>query len=64
MKLQILVSDELTERIDKLAKYVGVSRSSICCTIIAKALPEWEELHYSDNTSSDTHIEYEQLKIQ
>lgn len=42
MKLQVLVNDSVCERIDKLADFIGCSRSSICATIIVKALPEWE----------------------
>lgn len=64
MKLQVLVSEELAERIDKLAEYIGASRSSVCASIIAKAVPEWEEIYYStNNNSKDTRTEYEQLKI-
>lgn len=44
MKLQILVNDKIVDRIDRLAAYVGQSRSSICASILAKALPEWESI--------------------
>lgn len=57
MKLQVLVSDDMVARIDKLAEYIGTSRSSLCATIIGKSLPEWESCYYSTE-------EYEQLKIQ
>ena len=63
MKLQVLVSDEMTDRLDKLAKYIGSSRSSVCGAIIAKSLPEWEKIYYSDD-SLEVPIDYEQLKIQ
>lgn len=65
MKLQVLVSEELTDRIDKLCNYIGSSRSSVCAAIIAKAIPEWEDIYYSsDDPSKNIHTEYEQLKIQ
>jgi predicted DNA-binding protein len=64
MKLQVMVSDELAERIDKLCEYIGSTRSSVCASIIALALPEWEKSYYSNDESQDTQIEYEQLKIQ
>ena len=64
MKLQIMVSDELAERIDKLCDYIGSSRSSVCAAIIVRALPEWESIYTPSEDSKDTQIEYEQLKIQ
>ena len=64
MKLQVMVSDELAERIDKLCGYIGSTRSSVCASILALALPEWEKLYYLNDDSKDTQIEYEQLKIQ
>lgn len=64
MKLQVLVNDDLTPRLDKLAKFIGVSRSALCASIIVKSLPEWEEVYTSKDVSTDTQIEYEQLKIQ
>lgn len=64
MKLQVLVNDELVKRIDKLADYVGTSRSSLCAAIIVKSLPEWEKVYkdYEDLVSNEN--ENEQLKIE
>lgn len=64
MKLQIMVSDELAERIDRLCEYIGSSRSSVCASIIGLALPEWESIYTPSQDSKDTQVEYEQLKIQ
>lgn len=64
MKLQVMVSDELVDRIDKLCEYIGSTRSSVCASIIALALPDWEKSYYRDDNSKDTQNEYEQLKIQ
>ena len=47
MKLQVLVNDDITKRLDKLADYIGCSRSSLCASILVKALPEWEEIYSS-----------------
>lgn len=38
MKLQVLVSDEMAERIDKRAKEIGVSRSAFCAMLIGQGL--------------------------
>lgn len=64
MRLQVMVSDELAERIDKLCEYIGSTRSSVCASILALALPDWEKSYYPNDDSNDTLIEYEQLKIQ
>lgn len=64
MKLQVLVGEDLVARIDKLADYIGTSRSSLCATIIGKALPEWESCYYTNNVPNDANEEYEQIKIQ
>lgn len=47
-KMQVMVSEDLLERIDKLCDYIGSSRSSVCASIIALALPEWEKSYYSE----------------
>lgn len=64
MRLQVMVSDELAERIDKLCTFIGGTRSAVCASIIALALPEWEKLYCLDDLSQDAQNEYEQLKIQ
>lgn len=63
MKLQVMVNDDLVKRIDKLADYIGTSRSSLCAAIIVKALPEWEQVYqeYEKMVESET---MEQLKIE
>ena len=68
MKLQVLISDELTERLDKLAKYVGSSRSAVCGAIIVKSLPEWEKIYntepdYCEPDYCEPEITFEQYKI-
>lgn len=63
MKLQVMVSEDLAERIDRLCDFIGSSRSSVCASIIALALPEWEKTYVKED-SKDTQPEYEQLKIQ
>lgn len=64
MKLQVMVSDELAERIDKLCVYIGSSRSSVCASILALALPDWEKSYFPNDDSQDTQSEYQQLKLQ
>lgn len=44
MKVQILMNDDIVKRIDTLADKLGTNRSAICLSIIAKALPDWEEI--------------------
>lgn len=63
MKLQVMVNDDLVKRIDKLADYIGTSRSSLCAAIIVKSLPEWEQVYqeYEKMVDSET---MEQLKIE
>lgn len=63
MKLQVLINDDLVKRIDKLADYIGTSRSSLCAAIIVKALPEWEQVYqeYEKMVESE---KMEQLKIE
>lgn len=64
MKLQVLVNDSVCQRIDKLADFIGCSRSSICATIIVKALPEWESCLNEEVTEEDLQsIEQLQLNI-
>lgn len=53
MKLQVMVSDDLLERVDKLCAYIGASRSSVCAAIIAKSISEWEEIYYSPSVSQE-----------
>jgi predicted transcriptional regulator len=63
MKLQVLVNDDLVKRIDKLADYIGTSRSSLCATMIVKALPEWEQV-YQEHEKLIEEETNEQLKIE
>lgn len=64
MKLQVMVNDDLVKRIDRLADYIGTSRSALCASIIVKSLPEWENILTSEEVQTNTLDEYEQLKIQ
>lgn len=65
MKLQVLVSDELVTRIDKVAKIYGTSRSSLCASIIGFHLPDWEKAYKEELASlEDLQKPYEQLKLQ
>ena len=36
MKLQMNISDDLAERIDRIAKLMGVSRSALCAVLIGQ----------------------------
>lgn len=38
MKLQVLVSDEMCEKIDTYAKEIGVSRSAFCAMLIGQGV--------------------------
>lgn len=38
MKLQVNVSDEMVENIDKYAKQMGVSRSALCSMLIGQGI--------------------------
>lgn len=44
-RIQVIMSDDLLVRIDDLAEFIGTSRSSLCASIIALALPEWEKIY-------------------
>lgn len=63
MKLQVLVSEELVARIDKVAKIYGTSRSSLCASIIGYHLPEWEKSYKDEIQALENNADYEQLKI-
>lgn len=62
MKLQVLVNDSVCKRIDKLADFIGCSRSSICATIIVKALPEWES-YLNEEVSQEDLQSIDQLQF-
>ena len=51
-KLQVMVSDDLLKRIDELCAYIGAPRSSVCASIIAQSLPEWEKIYYTQADES------------
>lgn len=42
-KLQINVSDEMKDRIDVQANYLGITRSAFCATLIAQGLTAYEK---------------------
>lgn len=42
MKLQIMCSDEMCDRIDLCAKELGMTRSAFCMMLIASGVPKWE----------------------
>lgn len=42
-KLQINVSDEMKDRIDAQAKFLGITRSALCATLIAQGLVAYEK---------------------
>lgn len=44
-RIQVIMSDDLLVRIDDLAEFIGTSRSSLCASIIALGLPEWEKIY-------------------
>lgn len=43
MKLQIMVSDELCEKVDKYAKEIGVSRSALCAMFIGQGVRGYDQ---------------------
>ena len=43
MKLQITVSDELVEQIDKYANMMGISRSALCATFIGQGVMNYNK---------------------
>ena len=61
MKLQIMCSDEMCERIDSCAKELGMTRSSFCMMLIASGIPKWErDLRL---LTDDKKEEFEQISI-
>lgn len=61
MKLQIMCSDEMCERIDVCAKELGMTRSAFCMMLIASGVPKWErDLRVSTDVEKD---EFEQISI-
>lgn len=42
MKLQVMCSDEICQRIDLCAKELGMTRSAFCMMILALGVSDWE----------------------
>lgn len=38
MKVQVIMNDEMVKRVDKYAKEIGVSRSSLCAMFIGQGV--------------------------
>lgn len=43
VRIQVNVSDEMKERIDVQANYLGITRSALCATLIAQGLVAYEK---------------------
>lgn len=50
MRLQLTISDEAVERIDKYAKMLGISRSALCTTWIGQGLMGYDKANEMINT--------------
>lgn len=50
MRLQITISDEIVEKIDKYAKMLGISRSAICATWIGQGVMGYDKANEMINT--------------
>jgi hypothetical protein len=53
MKLQVLVSDEMAQRIDKHAKEIGVTRSAFCAMLIGQGVSSYEQAQGIINSAGD-----------
>lgn len=54
IKMQITASEEMVQKIDKIAKSMGVSRSSLCLVWIGQGLATYEaSLKSLDRVSDD-----------
>lgn len=45
MRLQVMVSDEMVQRIDSYAKKMGVSRSSLCSMLIGQGIMGYDKAY-------------------
>lgn len=45
MRIQVSVSDQMVERLDKIAAELGVSRSALCSTFIGQAVLAHEQTY-------------------
>lgn len=45
MRIQVSVSDQMVERLDKIAAEMGVSRSALCSTFIGQAVLAHEKTY-------------------
>lgn len=43
MKVQVLMSDEMVERVDFYAKKMGVSRSALCSMLIGQGVMSYDK---------------------
>lgn len=45
MKVQVTVSDEMVNKIDKYANLMGISRSALCATFIGQGIMGYEKTY-------------------
>lgn len=58
IKMQITASDDMVERIDKIAHSMGVSRSALCCVYIGQGLAAYEASIEQVGKMKDEIMEY------
>lgn len=47
MKLQVNINDDLLQKIDNYAEYIGISRSALCATFIYEGIVKYENIDIS-----------------
>lgn len=45
MKLQVLVSDEMNQKIEFYAKKMGISKSALCCSFIGEGILGYDKAY-------------------
>ncbi len=53
MRLQLTISDEAVERIDRYAKMLGISRSALCTTWIGQGLMGYDKANEMINEQKE-----------
>lgn len=56
--MQITASEEMVEKIDKIAKSMGISRSALCAVYIGQGLATYEASLKSLDRMSDDIMQY------
>ena len=53
MRIQVMISDEMVKRLDRYALEMGVSRSSLCATMIGQGVMGYDKAYQLVNDNLD-----------